>query len=82
MSHSLIGADRTTHIKIVCLALVGAFAHVCALAVIIGAATGATNTDTTAARVLVAGPVLKVGDPVALTALHGTTIRSSFGEGS
>jgi hypothetical protein len=72
---SLIGADRTTHLKIVCLALPGALAHVCALAVLIGATAGARHMDTTAARVLVTGPVLEVSKPAVFTALQSTTIQ-------
>jgi hypothetical protein len=75
MTHSLTGADRTTHLKIVCLALAGALAHVCALAVLIGATAGATHMDTTAARVLMTGPVLKAGKPAVFTALQRTTIQ-------
>jgi hypothetical protein len=64
MSHSLIGADRRTHCKIVLVALVGA-------ATLVGAAgTALQSSDHAAAKVT----VIKAGKPVAV-AHSGAVIR-------
>ena len=68
MSHSLIGADRRTHFKIVAVSLVGAI-----LLVVIGLIARVDNSETATAQVQ--GPVLKVGKPTAVTSQDGSTIR-------
>jgi hypothetical protein len=69
MNHSLVTADRSTHLKIVAVSLVAA------IAVILVGVT-ARITDTTANGNLQAqGPVLKAGKPAAVTARDGTAIR-------
>jgi hypothetical protein len=66
MTHSLIGADRTTHLKIVCVALVGAIA-----VVVVGITARVTDIETTRPQAVVA----KAGTPAAFTALDATTVR-------
>jgi hypothetical protein len=64
MSHSLIEANRTTHLKIVCVALVGAIAVVA-----VGITARVTdNTNATA-------QIVKAGKPAAFTARDGVAIR-------
>ena len=62
MSHSLIGADRTTHLKVLCVALAAAIAVV---------AVGITARVTDSERTQV---VVKAGKPAVLTARE-TNIR-------
>jgi hypothetical protein len=63
MSHSLIGADRTTHLKILCVALVGAIA-----VVVVGITARIADLDTRT-------QVVKAGKPAVFTASDATTIR-------
>jgi hypothetical protein len=71
MTHSLIGADRTTHFKIVAVALVGAI-----VLVMVGITARVTDADATAtARLQTEGPVLKAGKPATFTTREGTAIR-------
>ena len=65
MSHSLIGADRTTHLKIVAVALAGAIA-----VVLVGITARVTDTGVASAQ----NVVVKAGKPAAYTARH-TTVR-------
>ena len=62
MSHSLIGADRTTHLKVLCVALVGAIAVV---------AVGVTARVAESERT----QVVKAGKPATFTARETTTVR-------
>jgi hypothetical protein len=55
MAHSLVGADRNTHLKIVLVALIGAISVVS-----VGLATRATDAAT-------APTVVKAGKPVLFT---------------
>jgi hypothetical protein len=64
MSHSLIGADRTTHLKIVAVALAGAIA-----VVMVGITARVTDIGIASAQ-----NVVKAGKPVAYSA-RGTTVR-------
>jgi hypothetical protein len=70
MSHSLIGADRSTHFKIVAVALVSAI-----VLVMVGITARVADSDTVTARIQVDGPVLKAGKPATITARDGSTIR-------
>jgi hypothetical protein len=63
MSHSLIGASRTTHLKIVCVALMSAITIV-----VVGIT--ARVTDGASTRV-----VVKATKPAVYTAHDSTTIR-------
>ena len=65
MSHSLIGADRTTHLKIVAVSLAGAIA-----VILVGITARVTDTDIASAQ----NVVVKAGKPAAYTARH-TTVR-------
>jgi hypothetical protein len=65
MSHSLIGADRTTHLKIVAVALAGAIA-----VVVVGITARVTDIGVAGAQTV----VVKAGKPAAYTARH-TTVR-------
>ena len=64
MSHSLIGADRTTHLKILCVALVGSIA-------VVAVGITARVADAGAAREI----VVKAGKPAAFTARDATALR-------
>ena len=70
MTHSLIGADRTTHFKIVAVALVSAI-----VLVMVGVTARVADSDTTTARLQTDGPVLKAGKPATFTTRDGSTIR-------
>jgi hypothetical protein len=70
MTHSLIGADRNTHLKIVVVALVGAIA-----VVTVGIAARVTDTASMTAQVKTDGPVLKAGKPATFTTSDTTTVR-------
>jgi hypothetical protein len=65
MSHSLIGADRTTHLKIVAVALAGAIA-----VILVGITARVTDLGIASAQ----NVVVKAGKPAAYTARH-TTVR-------
>jgi hypothetical protein len=69
MNHSLVTADRTTHLKIVVLALIAGIAVVG-----VGITSHVTNSDQTAS-IEARGPVIKAGKPVAITSRDGATIR-------
>jgi hypothetical protein len=66
MSHSLIDANRTTHLKIDCVALVGAMAVV---------AIGITARVTDNATATATAQVVKTGKPATFTAHGAATIR-------
>jgi cytochrome oxidase Cu insertion factor (SCO1/SenC/PrrC family) len=70
MTHSLIGANRTTHFKIVAVALFGAI-----VLVMVGITARVTDADTATARLQTDGPVLKAGKPATFTTREGTAIR-------
>ena len=64
MTHSLIGADRTTHLKIVAVALAGAIA-----VILVGITARVTDIGVASAQ-----NIVKAGKPAAYTA-RGTTVR-------
>jgi hypothetical protein len=68
MNHSIIGADRTTHLKIVVVALVAAIVFVA-----VGITSRFTETGTATAQ----APqlIVKAGKPVAVTTSGVTTVR-------
>jgi hypothetical protein len=70
MTHSLIGADRSTHFKIVAVALVSAI-----VLVMVGVTARVADSDTTTARLQIEGPVLKAGKPTTITNRDGSAIR-------
>lgn len=73
MNHSIYSADRSTHLKVVVLALVAA------TAVLVGsiAARVGTSSDTSSqtASAKVHGPVVKAGAPVVVTATDSQVTR-------
>ena len=68
MTHSLIGADRGTHLKIVVVALAAAI-----LVVVVGVTARVADFETVASMQR-NGPVMKAGQPAA-TAGETPTIR-------
>jgi hypothetical protein len=69
MNHSLVTADRTTHLKIVAVSLVAA------IAVVMVGVTARVTDSGASASLQAHGPVLKAGKPSAITAREGITIR-------
>ena len=70
MTHSLIGADRSTHFKIVAVALVSVV-----VVVLVGITARVAETDTATARIQAEGPALKAGKPATITTRDGPAIR-------
>jgi hypothetical protein len=70
MSHSLIGANRNTHFKIVAVALISAI-----VLVVVGLIARMDDYATTTARLHTDGPVLKIGKPTAVTTWDSSIIR-------
>jgi len=70
MSHSLVGADRNTHFKIVAVALVSVI-----VLVVVGLVARLDDSETATAQLHANGPVLKVGKSKTVTTRDGTTIR-------
>ena len=70
MTHSLIGADRASHFKIVVVALVSAI-----VVVMVGITARVAESDTAAAQPKAAGPVLNAGKPASVTTRDGTVFR-------
>ena len=70
MTHSLIGADRNTHLKIVVVALVSAIAVVS-----VGIAARVSDSGSLTASVKTDGPVLKAGKPATFTGNETTAVR-------
>jgi hypothetical protein len=62
MNHSLIGAGRTTHLKILCVALLGAIAVVA-----VGTSARVAESERT--------QVVKAGKPATFTAHAATAVR-------
>ena len=70
MNHSLVTADRTTHLKIVAVSLIAAIA-----VILVGVTARISDTGSTSAKVETQGPVLKAGKPATITARDGNTIQ-------
>ncbi len=71
MNYSLATADRTTHLKVVVVALVAAI-----LVVAVGIAARVSSTDTETARVRTQGVVVvKAGTPTAYTRTETPHVR-------
>jgi len=69
MNHSLRSADRNTHLKIVVIALIGAFVVVLlGLNARVGDAVSTAQNQTD-------GPVRKAGQPATYTGFDGSPIR-------
>ena len=69
MSHSLLTANRTTHVKIVVVALVGA------IMVVVAGIAAHVSANSEIARLQAHGPVLKAGKPVSYTGQGGSSVR-------
>ena len=70
MNHSLVTADRTTHLKIVAVSLIAAIA-----VILVGITARMADTGTTSARLEAHGPMLKAGKPATITARDGSSIQ-------
>lgn len=70
MNHSLVTADRTTHLKIVAVSLVAAIA-----VILVGVTARVTDTGSASTNLQAHGPVVKAGKPAAVTVRDGSTIR-------
>jgi hypothetical protein len=66
MNHSLIGADRNTHLKIVVVALIAAI-----MVVAVGITARVADTSSLQAS----GPVIKAGQPTAVTTRDDVRVR-------
>jgi cytochrome oxidase Cu insertion factor (SCO1/SenC/PrrC family) len=69
MNHSLVTADRTTHLKIVAVSLAAA------IAVILVGVTARVTDSGASANLQAHGPVLKAGKPAVVTARDGNTVQ-------
>lgn len=72
MNHSILSADRTTHLKIVVVALIGA---TLVAGVGIAARVSGQNAGGGAPRIEARAPVLKAGTPVTVSSSETPTIR-------
>jgi hypothetical protein len=70
MTHTLLGADRVTHSKILATAMAGAIA-----VVLVGMNAGLSGGNAAARRTQVSGTAVKAGKPAISVALDTTTIR-------
>jgi hypothetical protein len=70
MNHSLVTADRTTHLKIVAVSLIAAIA-----VILVGITARIADPDTATARLETHGPVVKAGKPSTITAREGVAVR-------
>ena len=68
MNHSLRSADRSTHLKVVAVALVAATA-------VVAIGISARVAESTSATARVDGPVLKAGQPTTYTSSETFVIR-------
>jgi hypothetical protein len=69
MNHSLVTADRATHLKIVAVSLVAA------IAVILVGVTARISDTGASTNLQAQGPVLKAGKPAAVTVRDGNSIQ-------
>jgi hypothetical protein len=69
MNHSLVTADRTTHLKIVAVSLIAA------IAVILVGVTARVTDSGASANLQAHGPVLKAGKPAAITAREASILQ-------
>jgi hypothetical protein len=70
MNHSLLSADRHTHLKIVSLALTAAIA-----VVVVGITARVSDTASFAARFEAGAPVIKAGKPATYTRAETSSLR-------
>jgi hypothetical protein len=67
---TIFTADRTTHVKIVVIALVASIA-----VSVVGIAARTTTAADTTTRIQTAGPAVKAGTPIAISHSDTSTIR-------
>lgn len=72
MNHSLVTADRTTHLKIVAVSLVAAIA---VIMVGITARISDSGAGMASAKIEAHGPILKAGKNSVVTARDGSSIQ-------
>jgi len=70
MTHTLLGADRATHFKIVAVAMAGAIA-----VALVAVSAAVSEGDAATGRAQASGTVLKAGKPATSAALEVTAIR-------
>jgi len=70
MTHTLLGADRATHLKIVAVAMAGAIA-----VALVGVNAAVSESDAAAGRAQASSTVIKAGRPATSAALEATTVR-------
>ncbi len=70
MNHSLVTADRTTHLKIVVVSLVAAIA-----VILVGVTARISDTGTASAKLVAHGPVLKAGKNSVVTSRDGSSVQ-------
>ena len=70
MNHSLVTADRSTHLKIVAVSLVAAIA-----VILVGVTARITDTGAANSNMQAHGPVLKAGKPAAVTVRDANPIQ-------
>ncbi len=68
VTHSLIGADRNTHLKIVVISLTAAI-------LLVGVGISARVADSATEQLQATGPVLKAGKPAMWTGADAAAIR-------
>jgi hypothetical protein len=68
MNHSLYSADRSTHLKIVAVALIGA-------SLVAGVGVASRVGESSVAMAAASGPVIKATRAVVVTTLESATIR-------
>jgi hypothetical protein len=68
MTHSLIGADRNTHLKIVVISLIAA-------TLLVGVGISARVADSATEQLQATGPVLKAAKPAMWTGTETAAIR-------
>ena len=68
MNHSIYSADRTTHLKVVIVALVAGI-------VVAGFGISARNTSDEGLTQTVSTPVMKAGKPVVITSSGNSIVR-------
>jgi hypothetical protein len=70
MTHTLLGANRAAHLKILAIAIAGVIA-----VALVGRNAGVAGNDAAAGRVQGSGTVLKAGKPAISAALDAITMR-------
>jgi hypothetical protein len=70
MNHSLVTADRTTHLKIVAVSLIAAIA-----VILVGVTARIADTNSASTNLQANGPVVKAGKPAAVTARDGNAVQ-------